>query len=143
MDRRDALRFLAATAAAAAVPARPQPQVHTRAVPVSKEEIPVVGLGTWLTFDVSASDSASRRARGEILRAHLAAGARLVDSSPMYGESESVLGTELGRGPAPTLFAASKVWTLGALAGRRQVESSRRLWGVQRFDLLEVHNLLD
>jgi diketogulonate reductase-like aldo/keto reductase len=144
MDRRDALGFLAAGMAAAALPLGAQPaQVRTRPIPASAERIPVVGLGTWITFDVGAADSPARRARGEILRAFLATGGRLVDSSPMYGSAEAVVGAELARAPAPQLFAATKVWTVGGLAGRRQMEHSRGLWGRERLDLLQVHNLLD
>jgi diketogulonate reductase-like aldo/keto reductase len=143
MDRRQALGFLAAAAAATALPLPAQPgSPHSRAIPASGERLPVVGLGTWITFDVGAGESAARRARGDILRGFLAAGGRLVDSSPMYGSSEAVIGAELAR-PAPGLFAATKVWTVGGLAGRRQMENSRRLWGVQRLDLMQVHNLLD
>lgn len=143
MDRREALGFLAAAAAAAAWPLHAQPAgAHLRAVPASGESIPVVGLGTWITFDVGAADTPARRARGEILRAFLAAGGRVVDSSPMYGSAEAMIGAELPR-PAPRLFAATKVWTVGGLAGRRQMEHSRALWGVPRLDLMQVHNLLD
>jgi len=117
--------------------------VHARPIPASGERIPVVGLGTWLTFDAGAAPSPARRARGEILKAFLAAGGRLVDSSPMYGSSEAVIGAELAAAPAPRLFSATKVWTVGGLAGRRQMEHSRSLWGVKRFDLMQVHNLLD
>jgi len=112
-------------------------------VPSSGERIPVVGLGTWLTFDVGAEDTPARRSRGDVLRAFLAAGGRVVDSSPMYGSSEAVVGAELERGAPPGLFSATKVWTVGALAGRRQMEHSRGLWRVARFDLMQVHNLLD
>lgn len=145
MDRRGMLGFLGAGMATAALPTRAQPTatIHTRPVPASGERIPVVGLGTWLTFDVGAADSPQRRARGDILRAFLEAGGTLVDSSPMYGSSEAVIGAEARRARAPSLFAATKVWTVGALPGRRQIEASRTLWGVQRFDLLQVHNLLD
>ena len=145
MDRRGMLGFLGAAAAAAALPARAQPQASVRAhpIPASGERVPVVGLGTWITFDVGAADSPARRARGDVLRAFLAAGGRLVDSSPMYGSSEAVIGAELARAPHAPVFAATKVWTVGALPGRRQVEQSRGLWGVARFDLLQVHNLLD
>jgi len=142
MDRRRALGFLAAACAAGAVRAQPQ-GVHARAVVASGEKIPVVGLGTWITFDVGGADSPQRRARGEILRAFFAAGGRLVDSSPMYGTSEEVIGAELARSPAPALFAATKVWTVGGLAGRRQMEHSLGLWRLPRFDLMQVHNLLD
>ena len=144
MDRRRALGFLGAACAAGALGARAQAQPpHSRNVPSSGEKIPVVGLGTWLTFDVGGTDGPERRARGDILRAFFAAGGRLVDSSPMYGSAEEVVGAENARAPSPQMFSATKVWTVGGLAGRRQMEHSRTLWRLQRFDLMQVHNLLD
>jgi diketogulonate reductase-like aldo/keto reductase len=149
MDRRGALRFLGVSGLAAGWPAfaqnaaAPRSAAIERPIPASGERIPVVGLGTWITFDVGAADSPARRVRGDILRAFLAAGGRLVDSSPMYGTSEAVIGAELARGGSQAPFSATKVWTVGALPGRRQMESSRSLWGVARFDLMQVHNLLD
>jgi diketogulonate reductase-like aldo/keto reductase len=79
--------------------------------------------------------------RAQVLRRFFAAGGRLVDSSPMYRSSEEVLGATMPAG-AP-LFAATKVWIMGSLAGRTQAEESRKLWRVPRFDLLQVHNFLD
>jgi len=143
MDRRRALQFLGAAGAAAALRVQAQPAAATRPVPASGERIPVIGLGTWLTFDVGGADSAARRARGDVLREFLAAGGRLVDSSPMYGSSEEVIGAENARAPAATLFSATKVWTVGGIAGRRQMENSRSLWKLPRLDLMQVHNLLD
>lgn len=145
MDRRGCLGFLAAATAAAAMGSRAQggEGVRVRPVPSSGERLPAVGLGTWLTFDVGAAESAARRARGDILAAFFAAGGRLVDSSPMYGASEAVVGAEMARLKDPRLFSATKVWTIGGLAGRRQMESSRAHWKVARFDLMQVHNLLD
>jgi diketogulonate reductase-like aldo/keto reductase len=144
MDRREALRFLGASAALAALPAGAlQPAAHARSIHSSGETLPVVGLGTWLTFDVGAADSPARRARGEILRAFLASGGRLVDSSPMYGSSEAVIGAERPADASQGLFSATKVWTVGGLAGRRQMEHSLALWRLPRFDLMQVHNLLD
>jgi len=144
MDRRQALRFLAGGIAAGVAVARAQAsEANARAIPASGERIPVVGLGTWLTFDVGGADSAARRARGDILRAFLASGGRLVDSSPMYGSSEEVVGAENARAPTGPLFSATKVWTVGGLAGRRQMESSRSLWKLAKLDLMQVHNLLD
>jgi diketogulonate reductase-like aldo/keto reductase len=145
MDRRQVLSGLAAGAASLALPARSEPAASllTRRVPASGESIPVVGLGTWLTFDVGGADTPARHMRGDVLRAFLASGARLVDSSPMYGSSEEVIGAELARGGAPAPFASTKVWTIGSLAGRRQMEQSRELWRLPRLDLMLVHNLLD
>ena len=145
MDRRQALGFLGAAALSAALPARAQAGTrrHDRPIPSSGERIPVVGLGTWITFDVGGAASPERRLRGDILQAFFAAGGRLVDSSPMYGSAEEVIGAEMARVRDAPLFSATKVWTLGALAGRRQMERSRMLWGVKRLDLLQVHNLLD
>jgi diketogulonate reductase-like aldo/keto reductase len=142
MDRRGALGFLAASAAALALPSRAQePAMQARPVPATGERIPVVGLGTWITFDVQ--EAAARRARGDILQAFLAGGGRLVDSSPMYGAAEEVVGEQFARLGSPALFSATKVWTLGGLAGRRQMENSFRLWKAKRLDLMQVHNLLD
>jgi aryl-alcohol dehydrogenase-like predicted oxidoreductase len=76
------------------------------------------------------------------MRGFFAAGGRLVDSSPMYGRSEEVIGATRPA-DASQLFAATKVWTVGGLAGRRQMEKSRELWRVKRFDLMQVHNFLD
>jgi diketogulonate reductase-like aldo/keto reductase len=144
MDRREALRFLGAGWAAAALPAAAQASAPlARPIPSSGERIPVVGLGTWLTFDVGGAETPARRARGEILKAFLASGGRLVDSSPMYGSSEAVIGAEHARAPAASLFSANKVWTVGGISGRRQMEASRALWKVARLDLMQVHNLLD
>src|SRR5690349_11860580 len=144
MDRRQALGFLAAAAVAPHVAAQSQaPAAHARAVPSTGEKIPVIGLGTWITFDVGGADTPARRIRGDVMRAFFAAGGRLVDSSPMYGTSEEVIGAELARAPAPQLFSATKVWTMGGIAGRRQMQQSLALWKLARFDLMQVHNLLD
>jgi diketogulonate reductase-like aldo/keto reductase len=143
MDRRRALQFLGAAGASVALRAQAQQQAFTRPIPASGERIPAIGLGTWLTFDVGGADSAARRSRGDVLRAFLAAGGRLVDSSPMYGTSEEVVGAENARAPSSTMFSATKVWTVGGMAGRRQMESSRALWKLPRLDLMQVHNLLD
>jgi len=141
MDRRRALGFLAGAGGALVLPhAVAQTPPMARAIPATGERLPPVGLGTWLTFDVtSAADRAVRR---DVMRAFFEGGGRLVDSSPMYGASEETIGAALpANGNA--MFSATKVWTVGALAGRRQIENSYRLWKLQRFDLLQVHNFLD
>src|SRR5258708_35919600 len=82
MDRRDALGFLAASGALACLPGEAADAPHVRPIVSSGERLPAVGLGTWLTFDVT--DAPARRARGDILAAFFDSGGRLVDSSPMY-----------------------------------------------------------
>ena len=105
--------------------------------------MPIIGLGTWQTFDVSTSQSA-REPLKDVLRAFVRLGGSVVDSSPMYGKSESVVGdlaTELGL--QKHLFLATKVWTSGRDAGIRQMEESFRRLRTQRVDLIQVHNLMD
>lgn len=139
MDRRNALRFLAAAASAASLPRAAFAQL-ARPIHASGEKLPAIGLGTWLTFDVTSA--ADRAARGEVMRAFFEGGGHMVDSSPMYGASEETIGAALPPN-GKQMFSATKVWTVGALAGRRQIENSYRLWKLQRFDLLQVHNFLD
>ena len=114
-----------------------------RRIPRTGESIPAVGLGTWQVFDVAGDDRAMALAR-ETLRVFVEKGGRVVDSSPMYGSSESVTGrlaAELGA--REKLFVATKVWTTGRQAGIRQMEDSLRKLGVERLDLMQVHNLTD
>ena len=114
----------------------------TRPIPASGEALPLIGLGSWITFNVG-NDPQARDNVTAVLRAFFELGGRLLDSSPMYGSSEEVIGASLTRlGFPPALFSATKVWTSSATAGPRQIETSRRLWGVERFDLLQVHNLV-
>lgn len=119
-----------------------QARPATRAIPSSGEAIPLVGLGSWITFNVG-DDRVARDASAEVMRAFFQAGGRLIDSSPMYGSAQEVIGYGLKKlGRPANLFAADKVWISDGDAGRAQMETSRRLWGVPRFDLLQVHNLL-
>jgi diketogulonate reductase-like aldo/keto reductase len=114
----------------------------TRAIPSSGEAVPRVGLGSWITFNVG-NDRAARDASAEVMRAFFQAGGRLIDSSPMYGSSQDVIGYGLKKlGRPADLFAADKIWISGGAEGREQMEASRRLWGIPRFDLMQVHNLL-
>ena len=125
-------------AAAIAQPTRPA----TRAIPTSGETIPLVGLGSWITFNVG-NDRAARDASTDVMRAFFQAGGRLIDSSPMYGSAQEVIGYGLAKLGRPAgLFAADKVWIGDGAEGRAQMETSRRLWGIPRFDLMQVHNLL-
>jgi diketogulonate reductase-like aldo/keto reductase len=142
--RRRFLKTLASAAAAAALPATAgDPAPITRPIPRSNERLPVIGMGSWITFNVG-QDAQARAVRGQVLDALFSLGGSLIDSSPMYGSSEEVIGELLARrARMPALFAATKVWTPGRWLGERQIEQSRRLWNVPRFDLLQIHNLLD
>jgi diketogulonate reductase-like aldo/keto reductase len=137
-------RFLTALAALGASPiaaAQPRDPI-LRAIPVSGERIPVIGLGTWIVFNVGASASA-RAPLVPVMRTFFERGGGMIDSSPMYGASESVIGDLLGKVPGRAgLFSATKIWTFGKAAGVRQLEASLKLWGVARFDLVHVHNML-
>ncbi len=114
----------------------------TRPIARGGEALPVVGLGTWITFNVG-DDPSARDQCAEVMRAFFAAGGRMIDSSPMYASSQPVVGHGLAKlGMPPALFAADKVWTSSAARGPGQIEASRRAWRVPRFDLLQVHNLL-
>jgi diketogulonate reductase-like aldo/keto reductase len=137
MKRRAVL--VAALAAAQAARAQAAP-VRTRAIPSSGEQLPLVGLGTWITFNVG-QDPPARRQCVQVMRAFFEAGGRLIDSSPMYGSSQGVVGEGLRQlGSATPVFAADKVWTGGD--GAAQIEASRGHWQLPRFDLLQVHNLV-
>lgn len=148
-SRRDVLRMLARLGALAAMSvahpgaaAAPQP-IALRPVPRTGEALPVVGLGTWQTFDVG--DAAAERAPlAQVLQGLVAHGGRLVDSSPMYGRAEAVVG-ELAAalGLQQALFYATKVWTTGRAEGVRQMETSFRRMRVERMDLMQIHNLVD
>jgi diketogulonate reductase-like aldo/keto reductase len=113
-----------------------------RTIPSSGEKLPAVGLGSWITFNVG-DDPALRDECAEVIAAFLAAGGRMIDSSPMYGSSQPVIGYALNKlGSPPDVFSAEKVWTSSATDGPAQIEQSRTFWGVPRFDLIQVHNLL-
>jgi diketogulonate reductase-like aldo/keto reductase len=128
--------------------ARPAPMVGpmaapmTRRIPSSGEAVPVVGLGSWITFNVGR-DRAARDTCTEVVRDFFAGGGRMIDSSPMYGSSQATIGHALAQlGHPPALFSAEKVWIGDASRGAAQMEASRAIWGVARFDLMQVHNLL-
>jgi diketogulonate reductase-like aldo/keto reductase len=114
----------------------------TRRVPSTGEAIPSVGLGTWITFNVG-DDLELRNECAAVMAAFFQAGGRVIDSSPMYGSSQQVIGYGLQKLGQPTgFFAADKVWTSSPAHGPEQIEQSRHFWGIPRFDLLQVHNLV-
>jgi diketogulonate reductase-like aldo/keto reductase len=115
----------------------------TRPIPSSGEEMPVVGLGTWPVFDVGADEGARRPLR-EVVRRLLDAGARMIDSSPMYGRAEGVAGDLLADlGARPRAFLATKVWTSGRDAGIAQMRRSAGLLRGEVVELMQIHNLVD
>ena len=150
MNRRNALQVLAMTAGMTQIPghaleakAGTDQSITTRKIPSSGELLPVLGLGTWQTFDV-ANDSAARAPLGEVLREFSALGGKLIDSSPMYGRSEEVAGDLIANlGLREKLFIATKVWTSGKTAGIAQMEASIEKLKAKPIELLQVHNLLD
>ncbi|MFC0253860.1 aldo/keto reductase [Massilia consociata] len=141
--RRLLASLLALPAAALPVSLRAQtrPALLTRAIPSSGEQLPVVGLGSWITFNVGRDPSA-RAECAQVMRQFFASGGRLIDSSPMYGSAQDVIGEALAGLKPAQLFSADKVWIGSGAQGPGQVEASRRLWRIPRFDLLQVHNLL-
>jgi diketogulonate reductase-like aldo/keto reductase len=143
--RRAVLRAMATTAAAALfrpLSALAHAAPITRPIPSTGEQLPVVGLGTWITFNVG-DDAELREECAAVMRAFFREGGRVIDSSPMYGSSQSVIGAGLEKlGRPSSLFSAEKVWISSGSGGPAQIEESRVHWGVRRFDLLQVHNLL-
>lgn len=145
-DRRRFLATLGALGAAAALgPVRAAGAADlplTRTIPASGESLPVIGMGSWLTFDVGG-DEADLAVRTDVLRTFFELGGGMVDSSPMYGSSEEVIGHALTRLEAPkAFFSATKVWTPSERRGPKQMAESERLWGLRRFDLMQIHNLV-
>jgi diketogulonate reductase-like aldo/keto reductase len=123
--------------------ARAREAMHARAIPASGERLPVIGIGTWQTFDVGG-DAAARAVLAEVLRAFFAGGGRVVDSSPMYGSSEQVVGDLcLQLGICEPLFMATKIWTQGREEGLGQMQRSIERMRAGRMDLMQVHNLQD
>jgi diketogulonate reductase-like aldo/keto reductase len=145
LTRRD---FIVSSAAAGLAAAAPWPsgvlaaEIRTKTIPATGEAIPAVGMGTWITFNVG-EDIRARNQRTEVLRNFFAQGGGMIDSSPMYGSSEAVIGYGLDKlGPQPGLFSATKVWTPFGDSAAEQVSASERLWGVRPFDLMQIHNLV-
>ncbi len=141
-----AARAVGATGdAGGATPAGPAADTRgllTRRIPSSGEALPVVGLGSWISFNVG-NDAAALAGCTDVVRAFFDAGGRLIDSSPMYGSSQPAIGHALAQLKQPrTLFSAEKVWVGDGARGPAQIEASRAHWGVPRFDLVQVHNLL-
>jgi diketogulonate reductase-like aldo/keto reductase len=148
--RAEVLRLAGSAAAASLVGTKARgeqsgekPAMQTRIIPSSGEKLPVIGVGTWQTFDVGA-DASARKQLTQVLSTLFEAGGSVIDSSPMYGTSEDVAGSLVADMHArPKAFLATKVWTRGREAGVQQINRSMQLLRTDRLDLLQVHNLLD
>jgi len=155
ITRREAAGLLSATAAGLLLPvslsraqkttggSEPTKSMLTRAIPASGEKLPIIGLGTWKTFDVGSS-AAERKPLEDVLSLFVKLGGRVVDSSPMYGQAEEVIGAIAAKlGLRNSLFLATKVWTRGKQAGIESMERSLARLQTKRIDLMQVHNLVD
>ncbi|GAA0627566.1 aldo/keto reductase [Thalassospira tepidiphila] len=150
-DRRGFLKASASLGAlgllASGVPAWAQGSSDARAsevlqkkIPSTGEEIPAVGLGSWITFNVG-QDIELRNQCADVMSAFFDAGGRMIDSSPMYGSAQDVIGYGLDKlGARDRVFSTDKVWTAGD--GAEQIAETSDRWKIEQFDLLQVHNLL-
>lgn len=117
-------------------------QIH-KAIPKTGEKLPVIGMGTSRTFDANGNIELLARLQ-QVTQTFFDMGGGMIDSSPMYGSAQKVIGQLLRDVKAENrLFAATKVWIDGKNEGIDQMEQSRRQWGIRRFDLMQIHNLID
>lgn len=114
-----------------------------KAIPKTGENLPVIGMGTSRTFDATGDTELLARLQ-QVAQTFFDMGAGMIDSSPMYGAAQEVIGKLLPQIADSTgLFAATKVWVKGKDQGIEQMEKSRQQWGIPRFDLMQIHNLID
>ena len=149
MTRREAAKVIGGTAAGLFLPITTRAAnesssaMLTRTIPSSGEKLPVIGLGTWQAFDVDLTAD-SRRQLEEVLSLFVKLGGRVIDSSPMYGRAEEIIGDLTATlGIRDKLFLATKVWTHGKESGIKSMERSMALLRTKRIDLMQVHNLVD
>ena len=149
VTRREAAKVIGGTTAGLFLPITPRAAnesssaMLTRSIPSSGEKLPVIGLGTWQAFDVGLTAD-SRRQLEEVLSLFVKFGGRVIDSSPMYGRAEEVIGDLTATlGILDKLFLATKVWTHGKESGVKSMERSMALLRTKRIDLMQVHNLVD
>jgi diketogulonate reductase-like aldo/keto reductase len=151
MTRREVARVIGGTAAGFLLPIELAPAqakaessaMLRRAIPSTGEKLPVIGLGTWQAFDVDLT-SDNRRQLGDVLSLFVKLGGRVIDTSPMYGRAEDVIGElTTALGIQEKIFLATKVWTRGRENGIKSMEHSMTLLRAKRIDLMQVHNLVD
>ena len=144
MTRREVCALLASAATLCATGARAETEEHVKhKIPSSGDMVPVIGMGSSNTFDVGES-AAEREPLAEVLQIFAAGGGTVIDTSPMYGRAESVLGDLIERlQMRPKLWIATKVWTRGRAEGLRQIETSMRRLRTKTLELVQIHNLLD
>ena len=149
VTRREAAKVIGGTAAGLFLPITPRAAnesssaMLTRSIPSSGEKLPVIGLGTWQAFDVDLTTD-NRTQLDEVLSLFVKFGGRVIDSSPMYGRAEEVIGDLTATlGILDKLFLATKVWTHGKESGVKSMERSMALLRTKRIDLMQVHNLVD
>lgn len=149
MTRRKATRLIGSAAARAILPfgvvraraAENSSPMLTRMIPSSGEQLPVIGLGTWQVFDVDPSRAAALE---PVLTSFVKSGARVIDSSPMYGRAEEIIGNLVAKSRRrDSVFLATKLWTRGKEAGVASMERSLARLQTKRIDLMQVHNLVD
>ena len=146
--RREATKLIGGTAAGLLLPlelsaAKESSTMLARAIPTSGENLPVIGLGTWQVFDVDLGPD-NEKQLGDVLSLFVKLGGRVIDSSPMYGRAEQVIGALANRlGLQEKLFLATKVWTRGREQGIESMERSMSRLQTKRIDLMQVHNLVD
>lgn len=146
LTRRKSLKLIGAGASSLAISTAIGSARETRGamkkIPSSGEELPVIGMGTWRTFNVGR-DTVLRDRRTEVLKAFFEHGGGMVDNSPMYGSAREVVGHALKKTGIPeTLFSAEKIWTEDGSKTRGQTAESAGMWGVETFDLMQIHNLV-
>jgi diketogulonate reductase-like aldo/keto reductase len=143
VSRRAFLAMLGAASALGPRVAGAAPGPILKAIPATGEQVPVIGMGSWITFNVG-EDQGLRDQRLQVLQTFFDQGGGVIDSSPMYGSSEAVIGHCLANiENRERLFSATKVWTPLQMLGPGQMAESRELWGVDRFDLMQIHNMLN
>lgn len=148
MNRRNLIKYSTAAACGIALPISfyktpaAKEGLIKKKIPSSGDMMPVIGLGSWITFNVG-EDPVLLDECADVIAAFAEGGGAMIDSSPMYGSSQDTIGYGLAKLAKPErIYSAEKVWTSSVDEGPRQIEESRLEWGIDAFDLMQVHNLV-